>query len=59
MLTKEQKQTVLRAMESWENDAPESVVSHYDEITIYFLKQFWLGMKSLEAWAESEAQNDY
>ena len=33
MLTKRQKQTVLRAMESWENDAPESVVSHYDAIT--------------------------
>ena len=35
MLTKRQKQTVLRAMESWENDAPESVVSNYDAITIY------------------------
>ena len=23
-----------------------------------FLKQFWLGIKSLEAWAESEAQNE-
>ena len=40
MLTKRQKQAVLRAMESWENDAPESVVSHsvvshYDAITTY------------------------
>ena len=35
MLTKEQKQAVLRAMEDYEINHPQRSVSHYDAITIY------------------------